>query len=83
MPAITLRYHAFLRDNLNRETERVEVDGMTATVADALAAFVRKYPAYNRLAPALLFARQDEFLQRDDVLKDGDILEVLPPYGGG
>jgi molybdopterin converting factor small subunit len=83
MLCVTLRYHAFLRERLNCESERVELPMVSGTVADAVSAFVKKYPHCGRLAPSLHFARNEEFLQRDELLHDGDILEVLPPYGGG
>jgi molybdopterin converting factor small subunit len=83
MLCVTLRYHAFLRETLNRDSDRVELALSPATVADALAAFVQKYPVCARLAPSLHVARDEEFLPRDEPLRDGDVLEILPPYGGG
>jgi molybdopterin synthase catalytic subunit len=54
-----------------------------ATVADAFAGLVADHPKLAAMERSLLFAVNEDYAGREQALKDGDQLAVLPPVSGG
>jgi MoaE-MoaD fusion protein len=54
-----------------------------ATVASAFAVLVADHPKLAAMERSLLFAVNEEYAGREQVLNDGDQLAVLPPVSGG
>ncbi|MCW8133537.1 MAG: MoaD/ThiS family protein [Planctomycetota bacterium] len=79
---VTLRYHALLREKTGRAAEALEFPA-GATVAFALERFASAYPALDGLRATLQAALNDEFARPADALRDGDTLDLFPPFGGG
>ena len=61
--------------------ERVVPDG--ATARDVLAALTAEFPQLGDLARSTRFVRGGAFVDAATVVRDGDELGLLPPYGGG
>lgn len=79
---VTVRVFARLREQLGRSswTEQI-ADGMTAAqLADML---VRRESTIAALATALRVAVNDEWVQGDRELRDGDEVALLTPVSGG
>ena len=53
------------------------------SVAEVFARIVADLPKLARMEPSLLFAVNEEYASRDQLVKDGDVLAVLPPVSGG
>ncbi len=53
------------------------------SVAEVFARIVADLPKLARMEPSLLFAVNEEYASRDQLLKDGDVVAVLPPVSGG
>lgn len=79
---VTLRYHALLREKTGKTEEALDLPP-GAAVGDALKRFAAKYAALAPLLPSLQVAVNDEFAARDGKLRDGDVVDLLPPFGGG
>jgi molybdopterin synthase catalytic subunit len=54
-----------------------------ATIEDAWAALVDRFPVLEPGRPAVRFARNGEYTDADTVLGDADELAVIPPVSGG
>lgn len=79
---VTVRYHAILREETGRAEEPFELPSGSG-VKDVLAHFFAAYPELGGLEKSLKVAVNDEFAQPGDALKDGDTVDLLPPFGGG
>ena len=79
---VIVRYHALLRERTGRAEEPCALPA-GATVAAVLARFAGRYPTLAGLGPSLRAAVNDEFAAPDALLRDGDIVDLLPPFGGG
>lgn len=70
-------YFGVLKESLGRESETVELsDG--ACVADVMARFEQE--EWTR---SIAVAVNREYARREDVLRDGDEVALLPPVSGG
>ena len=54
-----------------------------STVAQALMEFLRRYPAVSTSPEDLVTAVNQEYVDHEEVLKDGDELALIPPVSGG
>ena len=72
-------YFGVLRESLGRESEMVELpEG--ACVADVMAGFERDGAEWTR---SIAVAVNREYARREDVLREGDEVALLPPVSGG
>ena len=53
------------------------------SVAEVFARIVADLPKLAGMEPSLLFAVNEEYASRDQLVRDGDVLAVLPPVSGG
>jgi molybdopterin converting factor small subunit len=54
-----------------------------ATAGDVFAALTTKFPQLGELARSIRFVRDGAFVGAATIVRDGDELGLLPPYGGG
>ena len=80
---ITVRYHALLREKTGVDAEYYNVGVASATVADVVHEFGRKHPGLQRLSDILNIAVNEEIVSRAAAVKDGDLVDLMPPFGGG
>ena len=80
---VTVRYHALLREKTGLASESFEIDSAKPSVADVLGAFVARHGAFERLAPSLHVAIDDEIVRRDHAISENDAIDLMPPFGGG
>ena len=64
-----------------RETE-VEL-GEGLTVGDVFEALAREYPALAGLRGSVMFALNAEYVSRDQPVRAGDEVALIPPVSGG
>jgi molybdopterin converting factor subunit 1 len=79
---ITILLFGQARETVGAATLELEVAPST-TVASAFARLVADHPKLARMERSLLFAVNEEYAGREQALKDGDQLAVLPPVSGG
>lgn len=84
MPEITLRVLFFgaARDAVG--SEQIELTcAENCTAGDALRRLLSDHPELTRFGSSLLLAVNQEYANRDRVLRDGDELALFPPVSGG
>lgn len=54
-----------------------------ASAGDAWSALAREFPKLNEIERSVRLARNGTFVERDVILRDGDELALMPPFGGG
>jgi molybdopterin synthase sulfur carrier subunit len=81
--AITVRYFARLRDAVGRREDVLDADvGTAEALARTLAQ--RSPDAADALThPSVRFAVNGVVAGRDAAVKDGDTVDLLPPFSGG
>ena len=78
---VTVLLFASYADTLGMSQLAIDLaDG--ATVGDALGR-VRALPGSDRLPPQPLVAVNERYAQRNQVLKSGDQVAIIPPVAGG
>lgn len=75
-------YFASVRERLRRSQDEVEV-GAGATVATLWMALAERHPALREVGDSLRFAVNQEYVERQHRLADGDEVAVIPPVSGG
>jgi molybdopterin converting factor small subunit len=71
-----------LREVASTQTVELSVD-TPCTIAEALTALVREYPALADTLPRVACAVGDEMRTRQDILQGDETLVLLPPVSGG
>ena len=79
---VRVLYFASVRERLRREHDEIEV-GSRATVADLWEALRRRHPGLSEVGASLRFAVNQEYVDRQHGLADGDEVAVIPPVSGG
>lgn len=79
LPSVTVRYWAAAREAAGVTDERLE----GATVADVVDRAVEAHPALARVAGVATFLVDGRAAPRPTPLREGAVLEVLPPFAGG
>ena len=79
---MTIQFFSSLKDATGRNALEYSVrEGMT--VRDLLTALYRDFPDLEKWDAHILIAAGVEYVQRDHVLKDSDIVSIMPPVQGG
>jgi molybdopterin synthase catalytic subunit len=79
---VTVQFFSFLRQLAGCNELPLELPA-PATVADALAELYRRFPRLREAEKTTLMAVGVEFADRASVLRDGDVLSLMPPLQGG
>lgn len=82
MMRIEVLCFAAARDAVGESTLTLAVEPGT-TVERAIALLAMRHPALAPLAPALRCAVNEEFVATTILLREGDVLALLPPVSGG
>ncbi|MFO0576272.1 MAG: molybdopterin converting factor subunit 1 [Polyangia bacterium] len=79
---VRIRYFAHLRERLRRESETLTLaDGRR--VADLLDELSARYEPISGARKSVQVAVNQEVVQHDRVLRDGDEIALIPPVSGG
>lgn len=79
---VTVQFFSFLRQLAGCNELPLELPA-PATVADVLAELHRRFPRLREAEKTTLMAVGVEFADRATVLRDGDMLSLMPPLQGG
>ncbi|HXG62867.1 MAG TPA: MoaD/ThiS family protein [Planctomycetota bacterium] len=77
---LTVRLFGPLAERAGLSQLEVSVDG--STVADVAAAVARKLPGL-RLDRAVRYAVNTDYAELDAPVREGDVVSLIPPVGGG
>jgi len=82
---IQLLYFARLREQLQCDSEFVEISGHGTTVEDVLGGLVARGELWSAAlgVGSILFALNQTIVDRNAVVESGDVLAMFPPVTGG
>ena len=80
---VIVRYHALLRERTGRTEEIYPLTSASFTAGMLLDAFGSKHPTLAKLSPLLHVAVNNEIVSRETVVSAGDLVDLMPPFGGG
>ena len=80
---IRVLFFSVLRDLTGADQIDVAVEREGLTVADVIQLVYENHSRIEEWDSKLLIAVNGEFAERDDTLKDGDELALMPPVQGG
>ena len=79
---LNVLYFAHVRERVGIESEQLTLPD-EATVADAVALLIERYPTLQELLPVVRIAVNGEFTDSRTPLQSGDELVLIPPVAGG
>lgn len=79
---VQVRFFASVREKLRRTEAEIDLGG-GATVADLWQELRRAYPALADVGSSLRFAVNQEYVDTEHRLAEGDEVAVIPPVSGG
>jgi len=82
MITVRLKIFASLRDICEFSEREIQLsDSMSVT--KFLSYIVEQFPALKAQEESLLVALNEEYCDRNSLLKDGDVVAIFPPVSGG
>ena len=70
------------RDAIGAESERLEL-GEGSSLTDLSGLIARRHPSVGRSLDRVRYAINEEFAGKDQLLRDGDVVALIPPVSGG
>ena len=79
---IKILYFSSLKDRLGKQTEKIDLPE-NSTVQNLISILREKYPNISDSLDNVMFALNEEYVDKDSPLKDGDTVALIPPVSGG
>ncbi len=79
---VRTRFFALYRERIGRDTAEFEVGG-GSTVGDLIEVVMREHPGLCPNPSALVAAVNQEYVDHDHPLAEGDEVAFIPPVSGG
>ncbi len=79
---IKVLYFSSLKDKLEKQTEEIDLPE-NSTVQNLISILKEKYPNISDSLDNVMFALNEEYVDKDSPLKDGDTVALIPPVSGG
>ncbi len=79
---IKVLYFSSLKDKLGKQTEEIDLPE-NSTVQNLISILKEKYPNISDSLDNVMFALNEEYVDKDSPLKDGDTVALIPPVSGG
>jgi sulfur-carrier protein len=83
MAKVHVLYFAGLRDAVGLPEEDVEIPPSVRTVGDLCGFLAAKHDAYGAHRGHVRAALNEVLARDEDLVRDGDVLALLPPVAGG
>ena len=80
---ITLLFFAAVRELVGHSQQRLQLPEHVKTVAHLAVHLEQVIPSLQGRLKAVRFARNEELVQQDQVLGEGDVIALIPPVAGG
>jgi len=80
MATVTVLYFAKIRTLLGKSREQFEVAETVEKLMEKVAA---SHPSLTSVLATCAFAVNEEYVQRSQTLKAGDVVAIIPPVSGG
>jgi len=79
---VKVLYFASVRDLVGEAQQMVSL-GDGATVSDLISTLASTHKRFVEMAPSLMVSVNQEYMDRDTVLHEGDEVAFIPPVSGG
>ncbi|RMA96007.1 molybdopterin converting factor subunit 1 [Hydrogenothermus marinus] len=79
---IKLLYFSSIKDKLKKSSEELEIKD-NSSINDLINILKEKYPQISQNLDNVMFAVNEEYQDKEYILKDGDNVAVIPPVSGG
>ncbi|RUM29571.1 MAG: molybdopterin converting factor subunit 1 [Aquifex sp.] len=77
---VEIRYFSILRDKIGKEKEEIEFKGSISELRKFL---LTKYPELKNILDSVKFAVNEEYVDDNHKVSDGDRVALIPPVSGG
>ncbi len=79
---IKVLYFSSIKDKLKKKEDILDITENT-TLEDVISLLKEKYPEIAESLDKSMFAVNEEYADKDKILKEGDTVAVIPPVSGG
>ncbi len=80
---VTMLYFAAVRDLVGRPEEELDVPSTAHTLGDLISVLPELHPELTNKLGGVRFAINECFADRDEAVRSGDVVAVIPPVAGG
>lgn len=80
---VTILFFAALRDLTGRDHDVIELSSTMRTVGDVHRYVEERYEVLRERLGSVRFAKNEEFVEREALVADGDVIALIPPVSGG
>lgn len=78
---VNVLYFSSIKDKLGKQQEEIEFDG--SSIKDFKEKIAQLYPEIKDNLDRVMFAVNEEYVDLDFVVKEGDVIGIIPPVSGG
>ena len=79
---VIVKYFSIHRDMTDKTEEEIQLD-QGATLEDLLSRLIESYPRLKDAKDYTVISINGNFAEEKPKLKDGDVVALFPPVGGG
>lgn len=79
---VKVLYFSSIKDKLKKNSEEFEID-KDITVEEFLNILAKKYPQIENNLSNVMIAVNEEYVDKDYLLKNNDVVAIIPPVSGG
>ncbi len=79
---IKVLYFSSIKDKLKKNQETIELE-QSISLADLISNLKQKYPEISKNLDNVMVAVNEEYVDKDYSLKEGDVVALIPPVSGG
>ncbi len=79
---VKVELFSVFRDAVGEKEIEFEIND-DATIKDLLEAMAEKYPAIKKYIKFAVISKNYKWAKETEILKEGDIIAIFPPIGGG
>ncbi|MFT4661684.1 MAG: molybdopterin converting factor small subunit [Patiriisocius sp.] len=77
---ITVRFHGIVADQIGTQEESINIPEHS-TVAEVInERYMSKFNGQNQVSA---YAINNQFSNENDIIQDGDVIDLMPPFAGG
>jgi len=80
---ITVLFFAGVRDLVGNEREEIELPSHVRCIADVRGLLEARHAALKGALDAVRLAKNEEFVDADAPVAEGDVVALIPPVSGG
>ncbi|MEJ5172795.1 MAG: molybdopterin converting factor subunit 1 [Hydrogenothermaceae bacterium] len=78
---IKVLYFSSLKDRIGKSSEDIEINGNS--LEELKDKIIQLHPDISDYISKIMFAVNEEYVSTDVILKEGDVVALIPPVSGG